>query len=236
MEVTAGNLLSFILDLLGDSSKADAFAEDPTGALANAGLSDISCADVDALAPLIANAAPGAVAIAAAGGAAASGTPVEMIRYLVNSVSIGSYESSSLAQNIWAGGDVRQAFAGDGGLAVGGEFLPEDPVIVGDRNLVASDDAQAAGRDIIQNNGDGNMALGGDQTVAQDDGVIAGGDNIAAGDKVGGNKNEAENTGNTIGGNQNQAENTGNDNSDRSDNSVTVGGNQHNEDNTGNDN
>ena len=252
MPVTTSELLQFILDLLADPTKADAFSADPNGALAAAGLADVSCADVDAIAPLIANSAPGAVAIAGVGGGGAE--PTEMIHHLVKNVAVSSFDNSGVIQNIWGAGEVRQAFASDGGFALGGSLFTDDPVVVGDGNLIASDSAHAAGRDIIQNQADGNLALGGDQTIAQDAGVIAGGDAIAEGDKVGGNNNQAGNTGNdnsvTVGGNQNNAGNTGNDNSvsvggnqnnaqntgntQLNDNSVTVGGNQNNADNTGN--
>lgn len=237
MPVTTTELMRFILELLANPTKAEAFAENPNSAMAVAGLSGVTCADVDALTPIIANAAPGAVAIVGGGG----GTAGEMIHHIIKNVAVSNFANSGVIQNIWAAGDVRQAFAGDGGFAVGGPLITNDPIIVGDGNLVATDEAQAAGRDIIQNNGDGNMALGGDLTVAQDDAVVAGGDALAQGDKVGGNNNEAPNTGNDnsvhVGGNQNNAENTGNDNSitvgdisvdlsDNSDNSIdnSVGG------------
>lgn len=228
MSVASVELLRFILGLLGDPSKADEFTENPSGALASAGLSNVSCADVDAITPLIANSVPGAVAIAYSEAA----SPSEMIHHIVKNVAMNTFDNSGVIQNIWSTGDVRQAFASDGGLAFGGDLLTNDPVVVGDGNIIASDDAHAAGRDIIQNQGEGNLALGGDQTIAQDSGVIAGGDSLAGGDKVGGNNNEASNTGNdnsvSVGGNQNNAANTGNDNS------VSVGGNQNNAENTGN--
>src|SRR5699024_4736200 len=148
------------------------FATDPAGSLAVAGLSNVTCADVDAIAPLIANSVPGAVSIAHVGGG--NPQPGEMIQQLVKNVAVSNYDNSGIIQNIWGAEEVRQAFASDGGLALGGDLLADDPVIVGDGNLVASDSAQAAGRDMIQNQADGNLALGGDQTIAQDDGVIAG--------------------------------------------------------------
>ena len=231
MPVAVTDLLRFILQLLGDPAKAEEFNSDPSGILASAGLGDLSCAEVDAITPLVANAAPGAVAISHAGGVGQP-EPAEMIQNLVKSVAVSNYDNSGIIQNIWGADEVTQAFASEGGLAFGGDLLGEDPVVIGDGNVVATDTAQASGRDTIQNQADGNLALGGDQTIAQDDGVIAGNDNIAQGDKVGGNNNTAENTGNdnsvSVGGNQNNAENTGNDNS------VSVGGNQHNAENTGN--
>jgi len=250
MSVSSIELLRFILGLLGDPGKAKAFNDDPSGALSVAGLSDISCADVDAIAPLIANSVPGAVAIAKVGGAGGA-EPTSMIKEIVHNVAVSTFDNSGVIQNIWGANEVRQAFASDGGLAIGGDLFAKDPVIVGDGNVVATDRAQAAGRDVIQNNGDGNLALGSEQTIAQDSGVIAGGDSMAGGDKVGGNNNEAENTGNdnsvtigdisvdlsrdestTVGGNQYNAENTGN--TTLHDQSVTVGGNQNNAENTGN--
>src|SRR5690606_6849208 len=191
MAVTSTELLRFILSLLGDSSKAEDFMADPSGVMASAGLGGVTCADVDAITPVIANAAHGAIAIAGGGS-----TPAEMVQHIVKNVAVSNFDNSGVIQNIWSEGDVQQAFAGDGGLALGGNLITDDPIITGDGNIVATDTAQASGRDTIQNQGDGNLALGGDQTIAQDNGVMAGGDAIAQGDKVGGNNNEAENTGN----------------------------------------
>ena len=232
MSVTSAELLRFILSLLGNPTQAEAFSEDPSGVMSAAGLGSVSCADVDAITPLIANSAPGAVAITHS----ASAAPAEMIQHIVKNIAVSNYDNSGVVQNIWTTGDVRQAFASDGGLAIGGDLHTDDPLVLGDGNTIASDDAHAAGRDIIQNQGDGNLALGGDQSIAQDNGVIAGGDNLTAGDKVGGNNNEADNTGNdnsvSVGGNQNNAENTGN--STVQDNSTTIGGNNNAAENTGN--
>ncbi|MFD2775625.1 beta strand repeat-containing protein, partial [Leucobacter albus] len=153
-------------------------------------------------------------------------------QHLIQNVAVSNFDNSGIIQNVWSAGELRQAFASDGGLAFGGDFQTDAPIITGDGNIVATDTAQASGRDTIQNQGDGNLALGGDQTIAQDTGVIAGGDALAQGDKVGGNNNEAENTGNqssiSFGGNNNAAENTGNDNS------VSIGGNNNAAENTGN--
>src|SRR5699024_1891173 len=110
VSVASVNLLSFILSLLGDSSKAEEFTENPTTALAVAGLSDISCADVDAIAPLIANSVPGAVAIASVGGGgAAAVAPAEMIQHIVKNVAVSTFDNSGVIQNIWSAGEVRQA-------------------------------------------------------------------------------------------------------------------------------
>ncbi|MGO1959245.1 MAG: IniB N-terminal domain-containing protein, partial [Canibacter sp.] len=99
MAVTTAELLRFILDLLGDPAKAEEFTEDPSGALSSAGLSGVSCADVDAIAPLIANSVPGAVAIAGIGGPSA--TPAQMIDHLVQNVAVSNFDNSGLMQTIW---------------------------------------------------------------------------------------------------------------------------------------
>src|SRR5690625_5008063 len=159
MSVSSIELLRFILGLLGNPSKAEEFTADPSGALAVAGLSNVSCADVDAIAPLIANAVPGAVAIAGGvgGGGGGGATPEKMIQEIVQNVAVSNFDNSGVIQNSWSDGDVRQAFASDGGFALGGSLFTSDPVVIGDGNLVASDDAHAAGRDIIQNQADGNL-------------------------------------------------------------------------------
>ena len=232
MSVTTTELLRFILSLLGDQAKADEFMANPSEAMASAGLASVTCADVDAITPVIANASQGAVAIVSAG------TPGEMIQHIIKNVAVSNttYDNSGVIQNVWSSGELNQAFAGDGGLALSGDLTTDAPVITGDGNIVATDTAQASGRDTIQNQADGNLNLGGDQTIAQDEGVVAGGDAIAQGDKVGGNQYNAENTGNdnsvSIGGNQNNAENTGN--TTVHDQSTTIGGNQNNAENTGN--
>src|SRR5690625_3618489 len=248
MSVAVSELLRFILQLLGDPAKAEEFSADPTGALAVAGLDGVTCAEVDAITPLVANAVPGVVSIAHHGPTAFNGgpsapEPAEMIRQLVSNVEVNSFANSGVISNIWGADEVTQAFAADGGMVFGGDLGGEDPIVIGNGNIVASDTAQASGRDTIQNQADGNLALGGDQTIAQDDGAIVGGNNNVAENtgndnsvSVGGNQHNAENTGNdnsqSVGGNQYNAENSGN--TQNQDDSVSVGGNQYNAENSGN--
>jgi hypothetical protein len=54
MTTLASSLLDFILNLFRDSDAAAAYEEDPEGALADAGLGDVTPADVSALMPMVA--------------------------------------------------------------------------------------------------------------------------------------------------------------------------------------
>ena len=51
-------LLDFILDLLRDPAKAQAFNEDPHAALASAGLTGVTPHDVNAVLPMVADCSP----------------------------------------------------------------------------------------------------------------------------------------------------------------------------------
>src|SRR5690625_2626241 len=127
MSVAVSELLRFILQLLGDPAKAEEFSADPTGALAVAGLDGVTCAEVDAITPLVANAVPGVVSIAHHGPIAFNGgpsapEPAEMIRQLVSNVEVNSFANSGVISNIWGADEVTQAFAADGGMVFGGDL------------------------------------------------------------------------------------------------------------------
>ncbi|TNC20865.1 IniB N-terminal domain-containing protein, partial [Amycolatopsis alkalitolerans] len=58
MSLPAQTLHDFVLNLLTDDAARSAFAADPTAALANAGLSDVTPQDIQDVAPLVADYAP----------------------------------------------------------------------------------------------------------------------------------------------------------------------------------
>src|SRR5690625_7647033 len=105
MSVAVSELLRFILQLLGDPAKAEEFSADPTGALAVAGLDGVTCAEVDAITPLVANAVPGAVSIAHHGPIAFNGgpsapEPAGMIRPPRHNVERDGFANSGGSSNI----------------------------------------------------------------------------------------------------------------------------------------
>ncbi|HET6501642.1 MAG TPA: IniB N-terminal domain-containing protein, partial [Amycolatopsis sp.] len=66
MSLPAQNLHDFVLSLLTDDAARSAFEADPTAALANAGLSDVTPQDIQEVAPLVADYAPSLASLATA--------------------------------------------------------------------------------------------------------------------------------------------------------------------------
>ena len=166
-------LLNFILSLIGDEEAAAAFNDDPEGSLSAAGLSDVTAGDVQNLLPLVADYTPALGAHAASAGLGAAGLTVAVAA--PNAVTpsfaddaegpvsilqtfIQNYTADTInAHNMWADGDVTQAFAyGEHAIAAGGDV-----------------------EEVVQANGEGSFAAGGDieeVVVAEDDAVVIGGD------------------------------------------------------------
>lgn len=159
----ADALIEFILSLLRDPDAATEFDEDARGALASRGLSNISAADVCAVAPVVID-RPGIVA-AAAPAEPANPTPqspdpvVRQIQDIVNNFQWvddrDTVVDQSVNQNIWADGDVTQVFDQDATVASGddalaaGDDLSIDQSEDNSTTITAGNDANV-GNDVTQ--------------------------------------------------------------------------------------
>jgi hypothetical protein len=149
----ADALIEFILSLLRDPEAAQEFDDDPQGALASRGLSNVSAADVCAVAPVIAERAN---VVAAAPAAAPKVTPsdvsptVREIQSVTNSLTYVDNHNTildqSVNQNIWADGDVTQVFdqeaviaSGEGSVAAGDDATIEN-TLDNSTDITAGDD------------------------------------------------------------------------------------------------
>jgi hypothetical protein len=130
-------LIDFILSLLRDPDAAAEFEEDPQGALAARGLTDVSHMDACAVAPIVI-ARPDVVPRTVDQGPASmtvvrptTNTAVNEIQNIVNNFAWLTNHSTvvdqSTNQNIWAGGDVTQVFDQEAVIASG-----EDSIAAGD--------------------------------------------------------------------------------------------------------
>lgn len=171
----ADSLIEFILSLLRDPETAAEFDADPEAALASRGLSNVSAADVCAVAPIVAerdHVAPTP---------APKPTPVEPnpvvreIKEVTNSLTYVNNHNTvvdqSVNQNIWAGGDVNQIFdneavvsTGDGSVAAGDDVdtstdvdnstnidAGEDVLIDSDKTETSNEDSNNSSTDTETN-------------------------------------------------------------------------------------
>ncbi|MFS0853945.1 IniB N-terminal domain-containing protein [Microbacterium sp. 179-I 3D4 NHS] len=137
LATVAEALIDFILSLLRDPDAAAEFEEDPQGALAARGLSDVSHMDACAVAPIVIDRPDVVPRVADPGPAAVTvvrpttNTAVNEIQNIVNNFAWLTNHSTvvdqSTNQNIWAGGDVTQIFDQEANVASG-----EDSIAAGD--------------------------------------------------------------------------------------------------------
>ncbi len=175
-------LLDFILRLLSDPEFNDEFSADPEGTLAEHGLSQIAPHDasnaVHSVTTLLGGPAhfvhvPQLVRVpvgvgGASGGGAAHSTP-EILQTFVNNY----YADIINANNVWAGGDVTQAIAAPGGIAVvGGEEAEEINIATGG-SVAISGGVEESGIAL-----GGSVAAGGDVEFEGNDGVVIGDGNV----------------------------------------------------------
>jgi hypothetical protein len=160
----ADALIEFILSLLRDPDAAAEFDDDARGALASRGLSNISAADVCAVAPVVIDRA-GVVASAAPPEPPDPTTrPVDPVVRQIQDI-VNNFQwvddrdtvvDQSVNQNIWADGDVTQVFDQDATVASGddalaaGDDLSIDQSEDNSTTITAGDDANV-GNDVTQN-------------------------------------------------------------------------------------
>ncbi len=201
-------LLDFILRLLSDPELAEAFSEDPQGSLAENGLGQVLPQEASnavhsvttllggpthfvpvphmVAVPVMVGASGGSVGPSVGGGVGGSAgtSTADILQSFVNNY----YADSISVNNVWAGGDVTQAIAEAGGIAiVGGEEVEEINVAtegsvaisggVEDTGIALAGGVAAGGDVEFEGNGDvvigdGNIAINGDgNTVVGDDQV-----------------------------------------------------------------
>ena len=132
-------LLNFILQLLSDPELAQSYAANPEETLAENGLGGASAAEVShAVSTVGSLAAASAPATAFAIPVAADASPASILNSFVNNFYAGS-------NNVWADGDVTQAFAGPGGVAIASQDEVEDVTIATDGGLAIGGDVEHSG-------------------------------------------------------------------------------------------
>jgi hypothetical protein len=194
------SLIQFLLRLLGDEDAQKDFADDPEGALKDAGLDGICGADIAAAAPLVAD--DRSVHLRGDGpdhGVAAATPPVhpgpgeteidvvvKQIQHITKNYVTKDDHSidNSVKQSIWNSGELElhQVFDndptvanGDGSVAAGDDI--EGTVTTGNHNTVVSGDenvvgdGNAVGEDNLVNNGDNNATGDGNVTGEFGDGA-----------------------------------------------------------------
>lgn len=134
-------LIEFILSLLSDPTAALEFEQDPDGALAKAGLSDVCAADVRSVVPVVVdrpdvvNLVPAPTYLVKPPHVPEPSEPrpelIREIERVINHFKIDNRTTivdQSVNQSIWAEGDVTQVFdqeaviaAGDGSVAAGND-------------------------------------------------------------------------------------------------------------------
>lgn len=149
----ADALIEFILSLLRDPEAAAEFDADPDAALASRGLSNVSAADVCAVAPVIADRpqvtpAPNPKPVPV--------DPVDpVVREITNITNSMMYVDDrdtivdqSVNQNIWANGDVTQIFDNEAVVASGDDAIAAGDDVSQETNVDQSTNI-SAGDDVI---------------------------------------------------------------------------------------
>lgn len=152
----ADALIEFILSLLRDPEAAAEFEEDPEGAMAARGLSNVSYADVCSVAPVIAE-KPNVVVNTQPVHVPVSPKPeynpvVKEIKTITTQLQYTHIDDrdtiidQSVNQNIWANGDVNQTFgneavvaSGDKAIAAGND-VDQDTTLDNSTNIDAGND------------------------------------------------------------------------------------------------
>jgi hypothetical protein len=146
----ADALIEFILSLLRDPAAAAEFDDDPAAALSNRGLSNVSAADVCAVAPIIAERSGVAAAAVTKPPPVDPDPVVREIKSVTNSLTYVDNHNTildqSVNQNIWATGDVTQIFdneaviaSGEGSMAAGDDATV-DNTLDNSTDITAGDD------------------------------------------------------------------------------------------------
>jgi hypothetical protein len=151
----ADALIEFILSLLRDPDAAQEFDEDPEGALASRGLSNVSAADVCSVAPIIAERSgvvthPVIKPTPPVNPVEPVDPVVREIKTITNSLTYvdnhNTVVDQSVNQNIWANGDVTQVFDQEAVVASGedsmaaGDDASVDNTLDNSTNIDAGDD------------------------------------------------------------------------------------------------
>ncbi len=161
-------LLNFILQLLADPELAESYVANPEETLADNGLSGVTAAEVTHTVGTVSTLVnAGAAPAAAFAIPVAAAAPADILNSFVT-----NYYADSI-NNVWADGDVTQAFAAPGGIAIAGGEEVEDVNIATDGGLVIGGDVEHSG---VANGG--GIAAHGDVEFENVGEVVVGDDNV----------------------------------------------------------
>lgn len=184
-------LLDFILRLLSDPEAAEEFSSDPEGSLAEAGLDQVAAQEaanavhsvttllgggggaqfipVPHLVPVVQTVGVPVIVGAGGGGGAAPASAGDILQNFV----MNYYGDGNTVNNVWAQGDVAQAIAAPGGVAVVGGEETEDINVATDGSIAISGGVEDSG--IALGGGvaaGGNVEFEGNQDVVIGDGNV----------------------------------------------------------------
>ena len=171
MPATTSSLFDFILQLLANPGLAQSFLSDPDGTFDGIDLNQI---DVTVVATEINNAA----SLLNSSGVASITIPALLPGVtggqLLDSFVTGFYADHPITSNVWADGDVSQAFANVGGVAVAAGEEIEDVIAAAGGSVAVGGDVEESG---IANGG--GIAAGGDIEFEEIDDITVGDGNVA---------------------------------------------------------
>jgi hypothetical protein len=167
MTTTGYSLLDFILKLLGDPQAQEEFRDHPQQVLQQQGFGGLCAQDVHDALPLVVDTVQGTVPAAVGGPALHPAPPatvlpgeshldaaIRQLQYVTNNYSYAdSHDTtvdSSVHQNIWAAGDVRQSFDSHATTVSG------DHDVTGNANTVGSGDVTGNGNAVGSGDSAGN--------------------------------------------------------------------------------
>ena len=183
-------LLDFILRLLSDPEAAESFSADPEGSLAEAGLDQVAAQEA-------ANAVHSVTTLLGGGGGAhlipvphlvpvtqvvgvpvlvgggSAGPAAQSAGDILQSFVMNYYGDGITANNVWAQGDVSQAIAAPGGVAVVGGEETEDVNVATGGSVAVSGGVEDSGIAL-----GGSVAAGGDVEFEGNDDVVIGDGNV----------------------------------------------------------
>ena len=170
MPATTSSLFDFILQLLANPALAQSFLSDPDGTFDGV---DLNQTDITIVATEINNAA----SLLNSSGVASIAIPVIVPGLtggqLLDSFVTSFYADHPTTSNVWADGDVSQAFANVGGVAVAAGEEVEDVIAAAGGSVAVGGDVDESG---IANGG--GIAAGGDIEFEENDDITVGDGNV----------------------------------------------------------
>ena len=170
MPATTSSLFDFILQLLANPALAQSFLSDPDGTFDGV---DLNQTDITIVATEINNAASLLNSSGIASIAIPALVPGLTGGQLLDSFVTSFYADHPTTSNVWADGDVSQAFANVGGVAVAAGEEVEDVIAAAGGSVAVGGDVEESG---IANGG--GIASGGDIEFEENDDITVGDGNV----------------------------------------------------------